>query len=1128
MRKSDLKRTVNIFEDFKFNDEPEVVTPPENALKFRKLAHDAAVHSLLSDDDIGNARVQPQKSLSKSESSQDSPWLEKRNVYDISDAAKAQNIARAQEQRRRQARNEPVNLPSTHKFQKYLEESGEVTRFRDDIPKTNNLDRILSKSNLIRSSLLNKNLEDLEEFDPLDKARNKANKQKEMERKERLQNRENIHQNGNSSSVARKQKRFSLDDDTDEEQEEASNFIRPQQQQKRKAKNTIVLDDDDDDEFEDNEEEVDDRLEDSFQLEDTPQQEGKSFQKLSKKGGIHQQQQKRSKAQQPIFLSDSDEDKQPKKQQKQPSKKSKKASKAESSEDEFRDANNNEEDEDDGGDGNNWQDEELSEYELKQKAFAIITQCENLAKNLKSSLLKWESKANQHKEHNNNSQLITSPANNITVVVSTTTVPVVQSKMKDCVNLIDIGDDDDDDDNDNEGSDEEGGEEDEDYHHEGTKKRATASSGLLMNTPTHNNNSHQDSAHHAKHHSKLINNAEIHSLCPELTLNSYQLVGVNWMRLLYQNNMNGVLADDMGLGKTIQTIAFLTYLSKSSYLPKSSEKYRLPHLIIVPASVLSNWENEFHKFAPSMTLLKYHGTQNERNELKYQIKSMVKNGELNVLLTNYTIFERESSKNDRAFLLSLSFHFIVLDEAHSIKNINSSRYLHINNLQSYNRLLLSGTPVQNNIMELLSLLSFLMPKIFVKENCELLVHVFGWDNNGSGKRNNSNNNNSDRLNELKSILFPFVLRRLKSDVLNQLTEKKIVTVKLPLTDYQRKVYDQMIEQFMAKKRQTEMDMLKQKEIDERNEIKVNTKKKLKKSNGLALVSSPVSKQQQEVEEIIDLSETPIQKMKDTKTTRKTEERNIVNLEKSSNSEIVKLDDDFFSSSDILTTSAAKHLFTALRKVCNHPLLLRLQYNSKDIEKIANIALQEEYFGKQCSLQQVIQEMTGKFSDYDIHQLCLLYSYSLSSLILNEENLFQCNKINYLKELLPSLVQDDHRVLLFSQWTKILDILEILMNYLNYQFVRLDGSTPIKERQEIIDEFNENQEIKVFLLSTKAGGLGINLTSADTVVLHDLDYNPENDRQAEVHKKQFPSNFSYSLSLLGSLSSHWTDQTRDCL
>lgn len=89
------------------------------------------------------------------------------------------------------------------------------------------------------------------------------------------------------------------------------------------------------------------------------------------------------------------------------------------------------------------------------------------------------------------------------------------------------------------------------------------------------------------------------------------------------------------------------------------------------------------------------------------------------------------------------------------------------------------------------------------------------------------------------------------------------------------------------------------------------------------------------------------------------------------------------------------------------------------------------------------------------------------------------------------------MLVFSQWTRLLDLLEVLLNDMGLQFLRLDGSTPIKERQELIDEFNSNQEIAVFLLSTKAGGLGINLTSADTVILHDLDFNPENDKQAEV-------------------------------
>jgi SWI/SNF-related matrix-associated actin-dependent regulator 1 of chromatin subfamily A len=217
------------------------------------------------------------------------------------------------------------------------------------------------------------------------------------------------------------------------------------------------------------------------------------------------------------------------------------------------------------------------------------------------------------------------------------------------------------------------------------------------------------------------------------------------------------------------------------------------------------------------------------------------------------------------------------------------------------------------------------------------------------------------------------------------------------------------------------------------------------------------------------------------------------------------------SAEALSSSEAKHLFTQLRKVCNHPLLLRVQYTAEDIQYIGTIAMQEGYFGNQCSIQQIITEISTNFSDYDIHQLCLLYPYALGKYELKEENLFQSNKILYLKELLPKLVNESedneggdgdghgqgHRILLFSQWTKILDILEILCNYLSLRFVRLDGSTPIRERQELIDQFNENHEIKIFLLSTKAGGLGINLTSADTVILHDLDFNPENDRQAEV-------------------------------
>jgi SWI/SNF-related matrix-associated actin-dependent regulator of chromatin subfamily A containing DEAD/H box 1 len=144
---------------------------------------------------------------------------------------------------------------------------------------------------------------------------------------------------------------------------------------------------------------------------------------------------------------------------------------------------------------------------------------------------------------------------------------------------------------------------------------------------------------------------------------------------------------------------------------------------------------------------------------------------------------------------------------------------------------------------------------------------------------------------------------------------------------------------------------------------------------------------------------------------------------------------------------------------------------------------------------VLQEIET-FSDYDLHQLCLQYEGSLGKYSLAAETLYDSPKMNYLRDLLPRLQHEGHRMLLFSQWTRLLDLLEILLNDMEMPFLRLDGSTPIAERQDLIDQFSREDAIPVFLLSTKAGGLGINLTAADTVILHDLDFNPENDKQAE--------------------------------
>ena len=191
----------------------------------------------------------------------------------------------------------------------------------------------------------------------------------------------------------------------------------------------------------------------------------------------------------------------------------------------------------------------------------------------------------------------------------------------------------------------------------------------------------------------------------------------------------GVLADDMGLGKTIQTISFLGWLKFNNPLDNTKR----PHLIVVPASTLANWSNELKKFCPTLQILLYHGSQKERDLLRRELTAKVENLEVDVVLSTYTIFEREACKEDQSYLRRMKFEYIILDEAHCIKNPEAQRYQKLNTLNSKKRLLLSGTPVQNDIKELLALLSFLMPRTFPRSDCAVLLEAFGLDQNVKDK-----------------------------------------------------------------------------------------------------------------------------------------------------------------------------------------------------------------------------------------------------------------------------------------------------------------------------------------------------------------------------------------------------------
>lgn len=187
-------------------------------------------------------------------------------------------------------------------------------------------------------------------------------------------------------------------------------------------------------------------------------------------------------------------------------------------------------------------------------------------------------------------------------------------------------------------------------------------------------------------------------------LAEYQLVGLNWLAVMHSQNMNGILADEMGLGKTIQVIAFLAYL-KQQNLAKAA------HLIVVPSSTLDNWESELSKWCPDLKVEKYHGSQQERRAMRINyVKSNFKG--FDIILTTYNLVS--STPEEKKMFRVSKFHFVIFDEAHMLKNMTSQRYTNLITINAERRILLTGTPLQNNLLELMSLLCFVMPSFFSK------------------------------------------------------------------------------------------------------------------------------------------------------------------------------------------------------------------------------------------------------------------------------------------------------------------------------------------------------------------------------------------------------------------------------
>ncbi|MFH5960268.1 DEAD/DEAH box helicase [Clostridium perfringens] len=434
---------------------------------------------------------------------------------------------------------------------------------------------------------------------------------------------------------------------------------------------------------------------------------------------------------------------------------------------------------------------------------------------------------------------------------------------------------------------------------------------------------------------KLLNKEFKRKLVPKALnaeLRPYQKEGFKWINEITDLGFGGVLADDMGLGKTLQIIAFLLSQKKSK------------SIVVVPTSVIYNWMDEFEKFAPSIRVGLVHGSKSKRDKVLRDFKRGlgIKIEEENlkeksyekydVLLTTYGTL-----KNDEKAYENLSFDYCIIDEAQNIKNPSAQATLSVKNIKSRCNIALTGTPIENNLMELWSIFDFVMPGyLFTKERFR---ERFILD--------------ESNLSELKSLITPFILRRLKEDVLSELPEKLEKKYLVEMKGKQKQLYS-----FYVKAIKNQL-----------NENKSSEKSGRDKINLFAYL-------------------------------------------------------------------------TKLREICLDPSL-------------------------------VVPDYTGESS-----------------------------KLTVVKEIVKDASESGKKILLFSQFTSVLQKIEEDFKKEDISYLYLDGGTSAKDRVERVKKFNEDSNIKVFLISLKAGGVGLNLTSASVVIHFDPWWNPAVEDQATDRAHRF--------------------------
>lgn len=688
-------------------------------------------------------------------------------------------------------------------------------------------------------------------------------------------------------------------------------------------------------------------------------------------------------------------------------------------------------------------------------------------------------------------------------------------------------------------------------------------------------------------------------------LKEYQLKGLNWLANLYEQGINGILADEMGLGKTVQSISVMAYLAEHHDIWG-------PFLVVAPASTLHNWQQELAKFIPEFKCLPYWGTAGDRKILRKfwdrKHNTYRKDAPFHVLVTSYQMVV-----SDVAYFQKMRWQYMILDEAQAIKSSSSSRWKCLLSFHCRNRLLLTGTPIQNNMQELWALLHFIMPSLF--DSHDEFSEWFSKDIESHAQSNTTLN--EDQLKRLHMILKPFMLRRVKKHVQKELGDKIELDIFCNLTYRQRAYYRNLRNQISImdliekatlgddQDSGTLMNLVMQfrkvcnhPDLFERADTSspffsgyfAETSSFLREGNNIPVGYSTRSLIEYNIPRLVGHEGGRLFKAgKDNATAgfRNKYLNHLMNIWTPENVRESTSGNSAFSFLRFADTShgevsdaGRQDVFTRAVDLAQkenrlgymnvlydepedrkytpaHALFqIRARADRKPLADITNEGILGELMNipntswQASGLSRLEQAALPGATAVPIQLSCegtrapvnerqdILFNPLIRKSLYgpnpieekalvtdkypverfppppllpqpdNEKKRFtsitvpsmrrfvtDSGKLAKLDQLLFKLKEEGHRVLLYFQMTRMIDLMEEYLTYRNYKYCRLDGSTKLEDRRDTVADFQSKPEIFIFLLSTRAGGLGINLTAADTVIFYDSDWNPTIDSQA---------------------------------